>query len=443
MQSQLNSGKGLARSVTVTVPAAKVTEGYEKRVEHVSKTIKIDGFRPGKVPAKVVKQKMAEQLASDVAQDLVREYLPQALQEHKLNIAGQPRVHNDGPVEAFKAEEGQDFTFQADVEIYPEVTPKNYSGLKLTKELAEPSEELIEGALTRLQSQLQTYEEKKGKAEKNDRVTFSGQGFESGKAFEGGKLENFPVVIGSGSLIPGFEDGLIGTKAGDEIDVKVTFPKEYHAAELAGKPATFKLVIAKVEAPKADTLSDDSVKQLGFESLSALKDILKGGAIRDLTQATDQRLKRQLLDQLEESNKEFDLPQGLVDAEHQSLWRAQLNELQQRRLPLEALGSSVEEAIASLKPLAERRVRLGLVLAAIARENKIEVAKADLDKVIAEQIQSAGPQAEQARRYFAVPANQQALVGPVLEDKVTEWLIAQAKITEKKVDAKELLAELQ
>lgn len=443
MQAKLNAGKGLARSLNITVPASTVTTFMEKRIDVLSKNVKIDGFRPGKVPAKVVKQKLGDQVAAEVARQLVEEYLPQAIKQHSLNVAGQPRVHNGGEADTFKAAEGHDFTFTADLEVYPEVSPKGYTGLKLTRETAEPDDELIASALTRLQSQMQTFGEKNGAAEKGDKLTFSGQGFAGGKAFEGGKLENFSVVIGSGQLIPGFEDGLIGTKAGDEVDIKVTFPAEYHAAELAGKPANFKLSISKVEAPKDEPLSDDSVKQLGFESLNALKEILKKGAVRDLVAATEQRLKRQLLDQLDEANKEFDIPQNLVDAEHQTLWRAQLNELQQRRLPLEALGASVEEAIASLRPLAERRVRLGLTLAAIARENKIEVTAEDIEKTVNAQIAAAGPQAEQARRYFAQPQNRQQLVGPVLEDKVTNWLLEKSEVTEKKVEAKELLAELQ
>ncbi|MBI1309317.1 MAG: trigger factor [Proteobacteria bacterium] len=443
MQAELNTGKGLARSLNITVPAAKVAEHFTRRIAALSKNVKIDGFRPGKVPAKVVKERLGDQVAQDVARELVEECLPQAINEHKLNVAGQPRVHNNGPTEGFKAQEGTDFTFIADLEIYPEVKPEGFSGLKLTREVAEPSDELVSGALTRLQSQMQSFAEKKGKAEKGDRITVTGQGYADKKAFDGGNLKDFTIVLGAGQVIPGFEDGLIGTKAGDEVEVNVTFPAEYHAKELAGKPATFKLTVSKVEGPKDEELNDESVKKMGFENLSALKDILKSGAVRDLTNASEQRLKRALLDALEKSNSKFELPQVLVEAEHQALWRAQLQELQQRNLPIEALGSSVEDAIASLRPLAERRVRLGLTLAAIARENKIEVTTEDLDAAIAAQIEGAGPQAEQARRYFANPQNRQQLLGPILEDKVTKWVLDQAEVKEKKVEAQELLAELQ
>lgn len=445
MQTELTTGKGLARTVSVTVPAAAVSKQIEARLAAVAKTAKIDGFRPGKVPAKVLKERVGDQVAQDVARQLVEEYLPQALKKHDLNIAGQPRVNAEKP-EDFKVAEGKDFTFNADVEIYPEVTPKGYTGLKLTRESAEPSEDLVQAALTRLETQMQTFVPKTGKAAKGDQVTITGQGYvKEGKkeeAFPGGDLKGFKVVLGSNSLIPGFEDGLIGAKVGDEVDVEVKFPADYHAKELAGKPSVFKLKIEEIAESKAEPLTDESVKHMGLESLDKLKDILKQGAARDLAQATEQRLKRQLLDALEESNKSFDLPQGLVNSEHQGLWRAQLNDLQQKRLPVEALGN-IEEAVASLKTLAERRVRLGLVLAAIAKAEKIEVSDADIKSAIDAQIAAAGPQADQARQYFAQPANRQQLVGPVLEDKVTGWLIEQAKVTEKTIPATELLTELQ
>lgn len=447
MQTQLTTGEGLARSVSVTIPAAMVAEHFETRVASLAKTIKLDGFRPGKVPVAVVRQRLGEQLGQDVARSLIESFLPKALKEHSLNVAGQPRVQTGGTDTSFKAEEGQDFTFKADVEIYPTVTPKGFEGLKLVKETAEPGDELVQTALSRLEEQFKSFEPKTGKAEKGDQLTVTGQGYvvkgDKEEAFSGGNLKDFDIVLGSGSLIPGFEDALIGTKAGDEVDVKVTFPENYHAKELAGQPSVFKLKVSAVSAPKAEPLTDESVKQLGLESLDKLKDILKQGATRDLVQATEQRLKRQLLDALEQANTDFDLPKGLVDDEHKALWRAQLNELQRRNLPLEALGSSVEEAINSLKPLAERRVRLGLVLAAIAKANSIEITAEELNAAIKEQIAAAGPQAEQARRYFAQPENRAGIAGPLLEDKVTTWLLSKADVTEKTVDAKELLSELQ
>jgi trigger factor len=451
VQADVRIGKGLSRTVHVVVPAAEVTKIYNARVEALAKTMKIDGFRPGHVPAKVVREKGGHQLGHDVAEALIQTFLPPILVEHKLNMAGQPHVHAAGHAaddhgehaHHLHAHDGQDFAFEAHLEVFPEVSPKGYQGLKLDKAVAEPTEELVNVALERLQNNLQNFGPKDGKAAKGDRVTMTGQGFEGGKAFAGGKLSDFKVVLGSGQLIPGFEDGLIGAKAGDEVDLQVTFPADYHAKELAGKPATFKLTIDAVEAPQATALDDASAKQFGFDNLDALKDALRKGAVRDLAAASEQRVKRLMLDQLETANVGFDLPQSLVGAEHQALWRAQLNDLRRRGLGMEALGEDIEAAVASLRPLAERRVRLGLTLAVIAKEQQIQVTDEDIQAAIREQAQQAGGRAEEVLSHYKNPQNRQALTGPLLEDKVTSWVLGQATITEKPIDARELLNELQ
>ena len=450
MKTTITQTEGLARQIDVVVPADVVSERIAKRLEAVASTVKLDGFRPGKVPMAVVKQRLGEQVGQDVAGGLIDEFLPKAIAEHKIEVAGQPHVHaghgHDG--HAVAAAEGEDFHFHAHVEVMPEFEPKGYDKLKITKPVAEVTDAMVDEALKRLEGQMATYEKKDGSVATGDRVTMTGQGYKKGgkgkedEAFEGGNLKDFKVVIGSGSLIPGFEEGLIDAKAGDQVDVEVTFPKEYHAPELAGAPAVFKLTIDMVEAQKDEPLTDDSAKQFGFENLEGLKDVLRKGAARDLTQATDQRVKRQLLDALDNANK-FDLPQGMVAAEHQALWRAQLQELQQRGLPIEALGKSVEEVQDELKVLAERRVKLGLVLAAISKKQNLKVEAKDLDAAVEAQIAAAGPQADQARQYFANPRMRQQLAGPILEDKVTAWLLSQAEVKEEKIEAKDLLTELE
>lgn len=444
MQAQLTQGEGLNRSLTVTIPAATVAEKTEARFVTLAKTVKLDGFRPGKVPVKVVKERLADQVRADVARELVQEFLPQALKQEKQNAAGQPNIRTQEG--AFSVPAEGDFSFTADFEVYPAFEPTGYTKLKLTKETAEADEDMVNSALKRLESQMASFKAKEGKAAMGDRVTITGQGYTAvgGKeeAFPGGNLNDFKVVLGSGQLIPGFEDGLVGSKVGDQVDLQVSFPADYHAKELAGQPAVFKLAINLIEAPEDAPLSDESVQQLGFKTLDELKDVLKRGAARDLEAATQQRLKRQLLDALDSANQ-FDVPQGLVNTEHAALWRAQLQELQQRRLPMEALGKSPEEAIAELKPLAVRRVKLGLILAEIAKKHELTVSAKDVDQAVQAQIAAAGPQAAQARQYFADPANRMQLNGPLLEDKVTGWLLENAEVAEKKVPATELLAEIQ
>jgi trigger factor len=448
MDIQVSEGKGLQRNINVVVPAAEVDARLNMAYEAAAKHVKIDGFREGMAPVSVVKTKVGDKVRAEVAQQLMQAAIAKAAADHKLNLAGQPHVHagdthEDGPI---AVEEGKDFKFHAHAEIYPTISPKDYEGLTLTREVAEVTDEVVATAMKRLEEQLKTFKPKNGGATEGDRVTVNGQGFKveggSETAFDGGKLENFPIVIGAGQLIPGFEEQLIDTKKGDKVDVKVSFPADYHAKDLAGKPAVFKLEVIQVDEGVTEPLTDESVKPLGFESLEKLRDVVRNGATRDLKTASDQRLKRQLLDQLDERNM-FDLPHALVQTEHAALWRAQLQELQMRRLPVEALGKPVEEAIADLRPLAERRVRLGLLMAEIARVHKVTVSAADLDKAVQDQVAMSGPQGDQVARHFAKPENRSQLAGPVLEDKVTQWLYSKATITEKKVEAKELLSELQ
>ncbi|PIZ31190.1 MAG: trigger factor [Alphaproteobacteria bacterium CG_4_10_14_0_8_um_filter_53_9] len=447
MQVSITKSEGLTRQLDVTIPAAEVSKRFTARLDQLAKTMKIDGFRPGHVPLNVVKQRVGDQIGGEVANMLVNEFLPKAIESEKLSIAGQPHVHVGGGHDAGgEAKEGEDFHFHAHLDLMPEFEPKGYTGLKLVKPVADVTDEMVDEALSRLQTQMQTFEAKEGTADKGDRVTITGQGYakegKEEKAFEGGNLENFKVVLGSGSLIPGFEEGLIDTKVGDEVDVEVTFPKEYHAAELAGKPAVFKLKVEGIEAPKDGEMTDETAKQFGFENLDGLKDVLRKSAQRDLTNASEQRLKRQMLDELEKAN-DFDLPGNMVAAEHNALWQAQMRELQQRGLGLEALGKAPEEVQKELEPLAKRRVKLGLVMAEIAKKEGLKVEAADLNTAVQAQIQMAGPQAEQAKQFFADPRNRQQLAGPILEDKVSSFILGKAEVKEEKLEAKDLLSELQ
>jgi trigger factor len=439
--AELTAGQGLQRSLRITVPTEAVAEAYGRRLTRLSQSVKVPGFRPGKVPAKVVKERFADQLSAEVARDLVQSQLSLSLKEHNLQVAGQPRVAE----EALVASESAPFSFTAEFDVYPTFTPTGFTGLKLERPTAEPDDALVQVALTKLEQQLQTFAPSTAPAKKGDRLTLTGQGYTvkngTETPFAGGDLQNFPLTLGSGQTIPGFEEGLLGATVGQQVDLQVTFPADYHATELAGQGAVFKLTVNAVEAPEAQPLTDASVKNLGMESLEQLKDILRKSAARDLAQAAEQRLKRQLLDALDAANQ-FDLPQGLVDAEHSGLWRAQLQELQQKQMPVSALGD-IQQAIDSLKPLAARRVKLGLVLAAIAREQKLQVTDAELQAALQAQIKAAGPKGEQVREHFRNPNNREQLAGPILEDKVTTWLYSQATITDVSTPAQELLTELQ
>lgn len=446
MQVNLTTGAGLKRSLAITIPAEQVGAAIQAQFSRLSKTAKIAGFRPGKVPVDVIKTRMGGQVGGDVARDLINQYLPQALTEHKLNVAGQPSISLPEGAK-LEAAEGQAFAFNAEVEVYPDFNPKGWENIALTQEKATVDDALMASALTRLQGQLTTYAPKtSGTSAMGDRLTLTGQGYVSkdGKeeAFPGGDLKGFKLVLGSNQTIPGFEDGLTDLAIGASTDLKVTFPADYHAKELAGQPAVFKLTVDAIDAPVDGELNDDEARKLGFADLNALKEVLKKGAERDLASASQQRLKRGLLDVLEAANKDIALPENMVKAEEAALLRAQLQELQQRGLSMDALGDPATFK-AELTPLAQRRVRLGLVLAKLAEEKGLQVTEQDIQQAITNQLQMAGPRQEQVREYFANPQNRAQLRGPILEDKVTAWLLSNAKITEQEIDAKTLLSELE
>ncbi len=436
MQVSVENKGDLARQINVTIPAEDVSKKLDEQFARLAKNIKIDGFRPGKVPVAEVKKRHGEQVRAELAQKLVEDSLPQAIMDNKLQVAGQPNIH------AHDVKEGEDYAYHAHVEVYPEVKVKGADKLKLTREVSEPSQELLDEAMQNLQKQLATFEEKKDAAADGDRVTINAVGKVDGKAFDGGKLDDFSVTIGSGQLIPGFEDGLKGLKAGAKKDLKVKFPAEYHAKDLAGKPAVFETEVVKVEAQKVEELNDDSVKALGMDSLAKLKEMMNEGAKNDLARASEQRLKRELFDQLDKANK-VTLPESLIQSEQNALFQAQVQEWQRMGVTPDMLGKGMDEIKVELKDLAERRVKLGLVLAEIAKSNDVKVEDADLEEAINAQAERAGQQAAQVRAHFAQPNNRNQLIGPILEDKAVKFLLDGATITEKKVEAKELLSELQ
>lgn len=326
--------------------------------------------------------------------------------------------------------------------------PRGYLGMKLVRDVAYVDEEILSTAVQRLSEKLRTYVPKNGSTVPGDKITITGNGFvaEDGGwvAFEGGKLEKFSVVIGSDVLIPGFEEQLTGLAAGQRKILELAFPDDYHATELAGREVIFKVSVDSVEEGRDFPLTDESVKSIGFDDLHELLSVLKRSAEADLELSSRQRLKRRMLDQLDEANK-FTAPQDLVENELEALWRAQLQELRMRQLPLEALGKSPEQAREDLRPLAARRVRLGIVmtkLAAAAAQDGVMVSDDDVDNAVREKIAAAGENEAQVAAHYAIEANKESLRGPLLEDKVTEWILSKATIEDNVVPGIEMLKEL-
>ena len=440
MQVSVETTGELSRKMNITVPASDIAQMAEARLAEVAKTIKMDGFRPGKVPLHVVKKQHGQAVLNEITERVITESLSKAFTDEKIQPAGQPTM--DGG--ATLPEEGKDYSFAVSFDVYPEIEPADFTKIKLTKTIAEPTDALVEELLGRLKSARQDFAAKKGAAKKGDRVVMNAEGYLKGeeKPFDNSQLKDFKLVLGSGQLIPGFETGLEGVKAGESRDVEVTFPKEYHAKNLAGQPATFKCEVTAVEAPKDAEVNDEFAKNFGAESVEDLMNKIREQIGTDLKNAAEQKLKRELFDALDAANK-FNLPESIIEQEFQSVWNAQKQDLERQGLTLDAMGKPEAELQEEYRELARRRVALGLLLAEIGKREDVKIEKADIDAEIAT-ISAQNPGMEQAvQQYYADPNNQQQIIGPLFEKKVTTLILEKAKVTEKTVDPSELLKEIQ
>lgn len=438
MDVKLEKKGELGRELTVTVPAGEVAQKVSERLEKIGQQAKIPGFRPGKVPEKVLKQRFGTQVIQELQRDLVSETMPQAFDQEKLTPAAQPKI------DFGEVQDNADFTYTMHFDIMPEIEPKGYEGVKLTKHKAEAGDKQINEALDRLAASMRQFEKKQGKATKGDVVVITAKGHDAatGDALEGAEITDHSVEIGSGSLIPGFEDQLSGLKAGDEFDIEVTFPKDYHAQNLSGVKAKFKGSVSDVKKATSPEIDDAFAQQFGAENLEDLKGKIAEQLNNDLADASRQRLKRELFDELEKKNK-FTLPEDMVEQEFQSIWRTMMQDMQRSGMSFESMDKSEDEMRAEHRKLAERRVRIGLVLSEIGKKEGVKVdnseIQAEAEKMIA---QYPKEYAEKAIAHYNSEQGRQELFGPLFENKVCDLVFEKADITEKKTDPETLLDEL-
>jgi trigger factor len=400
----------------------------------------LKGFRPGKVPAAHIKKMYGKSIMGDIVNDLVNESSTKALEEKSLRPASRPSIHLDVAADAVVAGEA-DLDYHMHVEVMPDFEPTDVSALTIERLVSEPTEDEINDSLKRLAENNKSYATKEGKAEKDDQVVIDFVGSIDGVKFDGGAAEDMPLVIGSGRFIPGFEDQLIGASAGDEVNVNVTFPEEYQVDTLKGKPALFEVKVKEVKGPKETEIGDEFAATLGLENLDALKGALKNQLSGDLNFATRQQVKRVLLDALDERHS-FDLPPLMVKAEFEQIWAQFEQEKKADRLSDEDKGKSDEELKGEYQKIAERRVRLGLVLAEIGRTNNVQVTEQELNEAIRREAIKYGAQAQQIFNLLRENQNAQAqLRAPIFEDKVVDLIVSKAKVKDKKVSKDELMKE--
>ena len=436
MQVTETLNEGLKRGYTITVSAAELEAKVNEKLTEAQPDIEMKGFRKGKVPMAMLKKQFGQSLLGEAMQESVDGAMKSHFDSTGERPAMQPRVEmKDGA----EWKEGEDVIVEMSYEALPEIEEPDFTALSLERLVIKADEAAVTEALENLAKSAQNFATRDGAAENGDQVVFDFTGRVDGEVFDGGTASDFPLVLGSGQFIPGFEEQLVGVSAGDARDVTVTFPEEYGAANLAGKEAVFECAIKEVKAPEAATIDDEMAKGYGAESLDALKTQISERLEAEYAQAARAIMKRRLLDQLDEKTG-FDLPPSLVDAEaaqiaHQ-LWHDENPEVTGHDHP------EIEPDDEHRK-LAVRRVKLGLLLAEIGRKAEVEVSDAEMTQaVLAQARQYPG----QEREFFEfVQQNQQMqqqLRAPIFEDKVVDLIVGKIDVTERDVTKEDLQAAL-
>jgi trigger factor len=435
--------EGLKRELKVVIPAKDMEARMNERLEEVKGRVRINGFRPGKVPAGHMKKMYGKSVMAELVNEIIRDQPTSILSERGEKSATQPEIAmTEDEKEADKILNAQaDFEFTLSYEIIPAIELKDVSGIAVTREVVEIPESEVDEQIARIAESTRTYEDKDGKAADGDRVTMDYEGKVDGVPFEGGKDSNAELVIGSGRFIPGFEEQLVGLKAGDDKVITVTFPADYPAPNLAGKEATFDISVKAVASPGALEINDELASKLGLESEAKLREIVRSQIESQFGNVTRQKLKRQILDQMDELYA-FDVPQRLVDAEFEQIWRQISADLAQSGKTFEDEDTTEEKARDEYRKLAERRVKLGLVLSEIGEKAGVEVSEDEMNKALYAQISQFPGQEKEIIEYFRkTPGAIAGLRAPIFEEKVVDHLLNEIKVTDKTVSKDELMAE--
>lgn len=442
MEVTQTKAEGLSRTFAIKVPASELQAKLDERIEEIRPQMKLKGFRPGKVPASHVRKMYGQDLMGELINKLVTETNQKALEDNELRPAGQPDVQIDGDMEAVVKGEA-DLSYNMNVDVMPEFEPADVTKLTITRPVAEVSQEQIDEALARIAEQNTQYEPraKTAKAKDGDAVVMDFVGKIDGEAFEGGSAEQQTLVLGSGQFIPGFEDQLVGVKAGEGKEVNVTFPEEYGAEHLAGKEAVFEVKVHEVRAPKTAEVDDEFAKGLGLESLEQLTGLVKDQLKAEHDGASRAKAKRNLLDQLDEAHS-FDLPPNMVEQEFNQIWQQLQAEMDAGRTADEDKDKSEDELKDEYRKIAERRVRLGLVLAEIGRVADVRISEQEVNQALVREARQYPGQEQQVVEFFRNnPGAMAQLRAPIYEDKVVDHILEVAEITEETVSREDLFKE--
>ncbi|WP_340315546.1 trigger factor [Rhizorhabdus argentea] len=440
MQTVETLNEGLKRAYSVTIPANDVAKRVEAEIKSIAPQIKMPGFRPGKVPTNLVKKMHGPAIEQDVLNKTVQDGIQQLLAEQKLRPAMQPSVELDEGYEP-----GKDVALKVELEVLPDVPAPSIEGLKLERLTVPAAAEVIDEQLQRIAGQQKQYDDamEGHPAVEGDLVVMDFAGSVDGVPFEGGTGEGMSVELGSGRLIPGFEEQLEGVKKGEARSLNVTFPKDYGEKSLAGKEAVFEVTVTDVRIPREATVDDEFAKSLGLQGLDQLRELLKGQVEQELNGLTRTHMKRKLLDQLAASH-DFPVPPSMVEAEFQQIW-AQLEHEAGHEEDPEAARAEMENDRADYQAIAERRVRLGLLLSEIGQQNGVEVSQQEMQRLIMQAAQQYGPKDRDRFIQYVQqdPMAAAQLRAPLYEDKVVDFLFGKAEISDREVTREELEAAIE
>jgi trigger factor len=439
MQTVETLNQGLRRAYRITISAKDIDARVDGELRKVAPQIRMPGFRPGKVPPNLVRKMHGPAIEQEALQSAVQEGVQQLIAEQKLRPAMQPQVQLEegGP--------GKDAVVKVELETLPEVPEPKIDDLKLERLLVEPSPEEVDSALARLAEGQKSFEPAPAAhaARPGDLVVIDYEGKAGGVPFEGGKGESMRVELGSGRLIPGFEDQLIGARANDQRTVTVTFPDDYPVAYLKGREAVFEVTVGEVQVPREMKLDDGFAQSMGLEGIDQLRELMKGQVEQELGGLTRTHMKRKLLDALAETH-DFEVPASMVEAEFGQIWQQLEQEADQEADPA-AARAEMESERPEYRAIAERRVRLGLLLSEIGQRHSIQINENEMNQLIMQASQQYRP--EDRQRFVEYVRNEPIaaaqLRAPLFEDKVVDFLFARAEISERKVSRETLQAEIE
>jgi trigger factor len=442
MQVTETLAEGLKHEFQISVPASDLDAKADARLVDLKEKVRLNGFRPGKVPVSHLKKVYGRSVMAETIDQTIRDTNTQIFTERGFRLAAEPKITM--PTEQKAVEDiltgKSDLTYTVSIEVVPAIQLADFKSFTVEKPVAEVTDADVDEAIKRIADQNRSFAAKGegAKAETGDRVTISFKGTIDGTPFDGGTGENIQVTIGTGQFIPGFEEQLIGIAAGETRTLKVSFPKNYASEKLAGQPAEFETTASLIEAPQDTKIDDEFAKALGLESLDKLKEAARGRLAAEFAGTTRQRVKRVLLDRLDESHR-FEAPPSLVEEEFNLMWNSIKAEMESNGKTFADEDTTEEAAKEEYHKIADRRVRLGLVLSEIGERNKITVTDDEVSRAVIERARQMPGREKEVWDYYRNNANALAqLRAPIYEDKVVDFILELANVTEKKVTREDL-----